>query len=330
MESNTDNITSSINIGGSNKLHNRKIVDDINHEEYDKLPIENFGKEMLMRMGWKENQPIKGSGPLEPIVFKPRNFRLGLGADPVIEEGKFKQYDSNKNKIKFCYGTKIKIISGKHKGLKGKIIERDLEYEYLNKIIKEKKKEILSVELKLNRQIIKIEADKIKLRHDKSSKSKDKQKSKDQKSRSRSESSSKSLKYAKKEENIFGIKSPNNDRRPKLSWVYPNILVRIISKNSKYYNTKAVIVDLLDLYSFSLYTLKDKILHTEFTEGDIETVMPKLNEEVTILVKEHRGEIAKLLIRDKKKNEVSVQLFNDLSIMEYTQDEVAATSNIKF
>jgi hypothetical protein len=272
MESNT----STISVNTSNKLHDIKIVDDIRHDEYDKLPIENFGKEMLMRMGWKENQPIKGSGPLEPIVFKPRNFRLGLGAEPIVEDKNLKKNNSNTSggtnmkKITFCYGTKIKIISGKHKGLKGKIVDRDLEYEYLNNIIKEKKKDILNVELKVNRQIVKIEADKIKLRDRKSSSHKKKSNAKKSRSRSRSKSHTKT----KKEEYTHFKKESNDNKRSKLTWVRPNILVRIISKNSTYYNTKAVVVDLLDLFSFSLYTLKDNILHTNFTADEIDTVIP--------------------------------------------------------
>ena len=314
-----------------NKLFDRKIAEDIQHNEYEKLPIESFGKEMLLRMGWKENQPLRQSGPVDPIVFKPRNFRLGLGAEPP-EDDKNKNKNSNSNSNlqtksgkKPCYGTKVKITSGKHKGLKGKIVDKYIEYEYLNKIIKEKKKEILSVELKINKQIVKIEADKIKLRR-----SHEKNKSEvRERSRSKSDSDRNSRKV---EENRMKISSDKiiGVNLKKLTWVHPNTMVRIISKNSPYYNTKAVVIDLLDLFTFSLLTLNDNVLHNNFTEDDVETVIPKLNDVVTILVKEYRGENAKLLERNKKNNKVVVQLLNDFSIVEFTQDDVSAMSTVKF
>ena len=308
-----------------NKLFERKIVEDIQHDEYDKLPIESFGKEMLLRMGWKENQPIRQSGPVEPIVFKPRNFRLGLGAEP-LEDNSSKNLQTKSGK-KAGYGIKVKITSGKHKGLKGKIVDKHIEYEYLNKIIKEKKKEILNVELKINKQIVKIEAEKIKLRksHEKNKsevRERSRSKSDSDKSRNKIEDNSEKI-YFKKEKKIrVNLK--------RLTWVHPNTMVRIISKNSPYYNTKAVVIDLLDLFTFSLLTLNDNVLHNKFTEDDVETVIPKLNDVVIILVKEYRGENAKLLERNKKNNKVLVQLLNDFSIVELTQDDVSAMSTVKF
>ena len=43
--------------------------------------------------------------------------------------------------------------------------------------------------------------------------------------------------------------------------------------------------------------------------------------EVIILKGSNRGEIAKLLERDKKKNKVVLQVLEDLSIVELTQDD---------
>jgi hypothetical protein len=269
-----------------NNIGMTKIANDINSDEYEKVSIDNFGKDMLKRMGWKENEPVKEGGPIKPVEFKLRSSRLGLGAEPLNLTEK-----DNKNlkKVEKIYGTKIRIINGKHKGLKGKIVDKCSEHidQYLKEI------KIVNVELKINKKIIKIEKENFKLRHKTKSKSR---------SRSRSKL----------------IEAKN------LKWVLPNIMVRIISKNSKYYNTKCIVVDLLDTKSFSLLMLEDKTIQSEFNERDLETVIPQLNENVIILAGKNRGEIGKLIYREKKFNKVSVQLSNDLSIENYSQDDVCA------
>jgi ribosomal protein L24 len=301
----------------NNKLGEIKIADDINLENYEKTSIDSFGKDMLYRMGWKDNTPIRKDGPLKPIEFKPRNSGLGLGADPTSEK---KKDDKNLKSKTNLYGTKVRITGGKHKGLKGKLVDKNIED--LQIFLNENK--FANVELKLNKQIIKIESQFIKIRSHQEKKDcknyegeKPKFNSKTSKNKSRSRSRSRH-----KEEKI--LKKPKN----KLSWVIPHIIVRVISKNSKYYNCKGVIQDINDLFTFSLVMMDDKTLHTEFTEDDIETVIPKINEDVIILSGKHKSEKAKLLLRDKKSNKVSVQLYSDLSIVNLTQDDVAAHSYI--
>ena len=95
----------------------------------------------------------------------------------------------------------------------------------------------------------------------------------------------------KKEENST-IKD-NNDKkeeikREKIQWIKPNIIIRIIDENSKYYNTKAKVEDIISEDTFSLLT-NDNTLHTEFTEDNCETYIPKLNETVLILNGEYEN-----------------------------------------
>lgn len=301
----------------NNNLGEIKIADDINLENYEKTSIDTFGKEMLYKMGWKDNTPIRKDGPLKPIEFKARNSGLGLGADPTSLNNK---HDKKlKSKVNF-YGTKVKITGGKHKGLKGKLVDRDIE----DLLIFLNENKFANVELKLSKQIIKIESEFIKIRthqdkkHDKNYEDgKPNMNSKIHKNKSKSRSRS-------RDKDTIILEKP----RKKLLWAIPNIIVRVISKNSKYYNCKGVIQDINDLSTFTLLMMDDRTIHTEFTEDDIETVIPKLNEDVLILFGQHKSEKAKLLLRDKKINKVSVQLYSDLSIVNLTQDDVAAYSFI--
>jgi hypothetical protein len=63
-------------------------------------------------------------------------------------------------------------------------------------------------------------------------------------------------------------------------------------------------------------------------EKDVETVMPKeLNESIAVLRGEFKGEIGKMLSRDRKKDEVVIQV-GLTEIIKVSQDECSATAQI--
>ena len=123
------------------------------------------------------------------------------------------------------------------------------------------------------------------------------------------------------EDNI--IKDNKNKNKINIEWIKQGIIVRIINKNSKYYKTKAIVDDILNEKDFSLI-MNDKTINIDFSEEDLETVIPEIGEKVLILDK---NQIGKLIERNKKENKVIVQNFNDLSIVELTQDDICSTIN---
>ena len=55
------------------------------------MPIEDFGKSVLAKLGWQEGKAIgrtnmQGGGVTQPIEYIPRQHRLGLGAKPLTKE----------------------------------------------------------------------------------------------------------------------------------------------------------------------------------------------------------------------------------------------------
>ena len=71
------------------------------------------------------------------------------------------------------------------------------------------------------------------------------------------------------------------------------------------------VVDVLDKYKFSLALIEEERsnqqLYNNIREKDIETVIPKgKDEEVVIVRGENKGEIGKVLSRDKKSEEIIV------------------------
>lgn len=113
-------------------------------------------------------------------------------------------------------------------------------------------------------------------------------------------------------------------RKP-LKWVAPGIRVRVVSKvvrDGRLYNLKAVVQDVTGVSTFTLFT-DDRELLDDLAEKDIETLIPPLGRDVMVLAADHRGEVGKLVERDKRRNRVVVQLASTPVLLTLTQDEVS-------
>jgi len=273
-----------------------KIADDISFDAYQKISIESFGKMMLNNMKKTSvnfiNQKRK---PQELIEFKIKNTKGGIGYD---EEEEKKIKDGKVETFSF-YGKSISIEKGEFKGHKGKILLTG-KYETFKQLIEEN--DYILIELDINGQKHEIKNSYIKI-IDENKKEKE-----------------------KKEENNDHIKKENKNneiKREKIKWIKPNIIIRIINENSKYYNTKAKVEDIISEDTFSLL-MNDNTLNYDFTEDNCETYIPKLNEIVLILNGEYENKKGKLIFRDKKKDIVNVLLCDELITVTLTQDDICA------
>ncbi len=269
-----------------------KIADDISEDVYQKISIESFGQMMLNNMKKTSinflNQKRK---PQELIEFKIKNTKGGLGYEE--EEKKIK--DGKVETFSF-YGKSISIEKGEFKGHKGKILLTG-KYETFKQLIEEN--DYVLIELDINGQKHEIDNSYIKLIDEKEEKE-------------------------EKEVNEINKENKNKEiKREKIQWIKPNIIVRIIDENSKYYNTKAKVEDIISEDTFSLL-MNDNTLNNEFTEESCETYIPKLNETVLILNGEHENKKGKLIFRDKKNDIVNVLLCDELITITLSQDDICA------
>ena len=276
-----------------------EIADDINEEAYQKISIESFGKMMLNNMKKTSinflNQKRK---PQELIEFKIKHTKVGLGykeEEKTIKNGKVQTYS--------FYGQSVLIEKGEFKGHIGKILLNE-KYESLNHLLKEN--EYILIELDINGQKHEIKNDYIKI--------------------IKEDVSKKNEKLEKNSEPLEKNENSSEKIKKNIQWIKPNIIIRIIDENSKYYNTKAKVEDIISEDTFSLLT-NDNTLHTEFTEDNCETYIPKLNETVLILKGDYENKKGKLIFRDKNKDIVNVLLYDDLISVTLTQDDIAAVSS---
>ena len=264
-----------------------KIAEDINEDSYKKISIESFGKMMLNNMKKTSiNFLTQKRKPQELIEFKIKNSKEGLG----YEQEEEKKIKNGKIENFSFYGKSIIINKGEFKGQKGKILLTN-KYESFQKLFEEN--DYILIELDINGQKHEIKNNYI------------------------------SLVDNEKESEIKIEEEKKEIKREKITWIKPNIIVRIIDEKSKYYNTKAKVEDIISDDTFSLL-MNDNTLNNEFTEDDCETYIPKLNENVLILSGEYENKKGKLIFRDKNKDIVNVLLCDDLITVTLSQDDICA------
>mmetsp|Transcript_28831 Transcript_28831/g.21471 ORF Transcript_28831/g.21471 Transcript_28831/m.21471 type:complete len:192 (+) Transcript_28831:15-590(+) len=137
-----------------------------------------------------------------------------------------------------------------------------------------------------------------------------------------SKSSSRSSSASKKRDKKHKAKKEGTHKVKKLKWVLPGIVVRVTSKKveeGKLYNQKLRILDVLTENKFLAVPLENAKRAQEFTdlkEKHLETVLPKeTDSEVLVLKGRCRGEVGKIISRDKKKQQLVVQVGLDIETL---------------
>eukprot|EP00250_Pteridium_aquilinum_P026140 c323_g1_i1 orf=541-2457(-) len=103
------------------------LPDEMSVDEYENVPIEEFGEALLRGMGWEKGKPIGRNAttvtlPIEPVK---RVGREGLGAIPAPQPEKVKKYikPGESRKTKLTVGRIMCVITGTHIGSRGQIAE---------------------------------------------------------------------------------------------------------------------------------------------------------------------------------------------------------------
>ncbi|KND01425.1 uncharacterized protein SPPG_03230 [Spizellomyces punctatus DAOM BR117] len=304
-------------------------------DDYERVPIEEFGMAMLRGMGWEKGRPVgkNPNGLIEPIVNKPRPHLLGLGATPApptevkqkkyIKPGEKRQPDplaetpaqpinrdvprSRKEKERertppreapLRVNDAVLVTVGRHEGQEGTIVE-----------IKERSSgTVVKVQLNNTQEIARVWLEDIRRLPPRGHTSTGKKRDVDGNARRSSSHSS----------------SP----APKRSWLRPRIRVRVISKslgNGRYYNHKGTIQD--------VFTAGECVLRLdsgELLEGvkdrHVETVIPAVGHLVCVVQctdAEHIGQVGRLKERDSERERAVVEMETSFEYLTFTYDEIA-------
>lgn len=115
--------------------------------------------------------------------------------------------------------------------------------------------------------------------------------------------------------------SSNRDSTP--TWMIPNICVRIVSRKygDRHYKEKGVVVDITRKGMATLNMNNGQVL--QVAERHLETALPKVGGNTCILAGKHRLAKGRLVERDSKANRGAVQIFEDMSIVTTSLDDMA-------
>ena len=246
-------------------------------EDYDNVPIEQFGMAMLRGMGFKEGEGIGGFKKEVVPIFDPqvRPKGLGLGASRPKKSQKVAQEGEEKLELK--KGAHVKVESGVNKGLYGEV--EGLDEETGRVIVKlALSKNSVSVSENIIQLVTKAEfKDRGKVvNYDKyeeyKGKEAERQRKERKRDRSRSNEKRKSEKYSSKKK-VYEVsddssrssspevkKSKKTQRR---TWVQAGLKVRCVDskmREGRYYNVKMEVIDVVTNDSCDCRTDEGKLL----------------------------------------------------------------------
>ena len=118
------------------------------------------------------------------------------------------------------------------------------------------------------------------------------------------------------------VERKRKQKRKRIKWIRNGLKVRCI-KNGKYFRQKGIVDDVIDEYRFCVQMIDENILLT-LHEDEVETVIPKKGALVMVLRGKYKKERGCILTKSKKEQCASVQLEDNLSIIQCDYDDICA------
>lgn len=316
-------------------------------EDYESIPVEQFGMAVLRGMGWRPDEGIGGFNKkvvktVEPVV-RPKG--LGLGASKPKQEAVAVPKEGEE-KLELKKGAFIRIESGRKAGLYGEVEGFDEENARL------------MVKLALGNEKISISENIVKVvnakeykewgkilnrdKYEQCKKEKEERSSKQEKvkeeedddevflvrSRSRSREKTKKKKSRKgySEEERSRSSSPDVKRyKVSKTWIRPDLRVRCIDKKYKegrYYNYKVNVIDVVTNERCDCRTDEGRLLEGIRTDM-LETVIPReLGSRVMIVQGSQRGEMAELMDKDKTRCRATLRLLTSGQLLQKSYEDI--------
>ncbi|XP_029464057.1 G-patch domain and KOW motifs-containing protein [Rhinatrema bivittatum] len=306
--------------------------------DYEAVPVEAYGMAMLRGMGWKEGEGIGRTfkQDVKPLEHQLRPKGLGLGADRSAvkdleparpkrprKPGEEKLEDEPQGLVT---GAFVQIEGGPHKELYGTVegVDPDNARVMVKLAIGGKVVTITQYSLKLvnkkefekyGRDLSRLsKAHKEKKEEGRSKPSSRETERKEQKRKRQDEADRDShTRKELKEHADVGVSS-NGSSSQGSHWLQRDLRVRFIDKlykGGKYYNVKMTIEAVLMPYTCVCRTEDGQILY-DIKESMLETVIPKEEDSwIMVVLGPQRGQIGRILHRNKEKTRVLVQLQSD-------------------
>ncbi|XP_065103543.1 G-patch domain and KOW motifs-containing protein [Paramisgurnus dabryanus] len=312
--------------------------------DYDRVPVEAYGMAMLKGMGWKQGEGIGRTfkQDVKPIEHQLRPKGLGLGADRSavkdLEPGRpqwppkpGEERSKEDEALVLGPGGCVMVLAGAHKELYGKIEGVDPDnarvvvklaiggntvtiIQHSIKLVTHKEYDKYSKDLS---RLSKAHKDKEKEKEREQREREQKVNSKDERGKSNRETDRDRDQRKRKHKESSADKEkppPPKESRPSPpppTWLQRDLRVRFIDKTfkgGKYYNSKMRIEDVLTPYTCVCRTEEGRLVD-DIKQKMLETIVPKNDSDyIMVVLGEHRGQVGRILKRDREKCRAMVQL----------------------
>lgn len=283
---------------------------------YERVPIADFGKAMLLGMGW---QPGVNDG-VKVLELQRRPERLGLGAtpkqpppDPKKAGSASTASQSRQSSNGIAYkspfledGARVAIIAGEHHDMLGRI--RRLSHDQKEYIVDLDNDEQVRVRIK---DVEKYDS------------------SKKRPSSNHPSSSAPQSKRYQTAEIVSHSAAPQYREEvrkdEKQLWVTPFIRVKVQSKrfkDGKYYCKKGVVEDIVTGTRCAV-RLDDGQVIDDIDQSDLETVIPSVGGRIMVVRGPDIGVRGILKEKDFGKEVVYIQIENELNVLKFNMDDVS-------
>ncbi|XP_077432397.1 G-patch domain and KOW motifs-containing protein [Vanacampus margaritifer] len=305
-------------------------------EDYERVPVEGYGLAILKGMGWKKGEGIGRTfkQDVKPYEYKPRVIGLGLGADRSaikdLEPGKRRRppkpgeerdKEEEEERLVLARGGCVLLESGAHKERYGKIEALDTDnarvlvklaiggdvvsvHQYAVKLVKQKEYDRYGKDLSRLSKAHKTKLKEEERRHTDEVKRASSERVGGKNNRKRKPGESSHDRETPPEKEARQAKAPP-------SWLQRDLKVRFVDKDFKggrYYNSKMRVEDVLTPSTCICLTEEGKLID-DVKQNMLETIVPKSEyDTIMVVLGEHRGQVGRVLQRDKNKCTATVQL----------------------
>lgn len=277
------------------------LQDCANDDDTQKYDASDFAKGMLRGMGWKEGEKYGRSDRLvQPLILKSMPKLAGLGSSIPSETGFSKRKEAEnsleKKLLKFPVrmvdiDSIVTVVDGPYEGLFGRVLS-----------ISKDKLQVRLGDLRVVRVPIEdakhVDIDKLNDGHP-------------------------IRVFCRQEESSVPVETKpiihkvEKHEKVKITWIIPNLRVRLIAKQfGKYYKQKGIVIDVPSRDHCSL-RMDDGKYFDDVYESMVETVIPLRDEEVYVVAGKFKGKIGILRDKNNESSKCVVDFDGDVHSISY-------------
>lgn len=309
-------------------------------EQYEKMPVEDFGKALMRGMGWYEGRGIgrNAKGEVDAKELVRRSDRLGLGADPALSVKKERKYikpgesrhqgdmvyvdDSGATKssrpvhasltdrrtLGVAVGKKMYVQKGRHSGFECEVKSvGDTREDGSEKAV---------VRLLPSMETVNVRCkDLVEIGQKKASEDSTKKHRKEDDDKYREVKRAKT----KHDESL-----PRRETKP---WLLPGIRVKVVDKKAfkgRVYLKKGTVIDVISPTVCDIYIDDFKEVFQHVSQEQLETSVPRQKgATVMVVAGKYKQCLGQLLHRSKHSEYVAVQVHDENDVQKLHLDDVA-------